>query len=84
MSDTKVLTKDKRNEIIISGASIITGIVTKAAVEKGWKLLFKEESPSKGEVESIDLKKILLWTAVSGTIISSAKLMATHFLSEKL
>lgn len=84
MKNTEIITKDHRDQLLISGVSLLVGLATKTIVEKGWEMLFEEDSPSKGDMEDIDFKKVLLWTAVSGTVISSAKLVATHFIGKKL
>ncbi|MEP1151527.1 MAG: DUF4235 domain-containing protein [Balneola sp.] len=84
MHDTKLITKENKEQIILSGISLAAGLATKVAVEKAWEKFFREDSPSKGNAEEYDFKKVLLWTVITGTVISSAKLIATHFAGKKL
>lgn len=70
--------------LIISGSAVIVGYALKQLAQKEWKKLYDEEPPSTHPSEEINWKKVIIWSVITGTIISSAKLATKRFLTLKL
>ncbi|SMO36714.1 DUF4235 domain-containing protein [Gracilimonas mengyeensis] len=75
---------DTGKKIIITGASLLAGFAMKQFATKNWEKIFGEEPPSTNPSKEIDWKKVLLWTVITGTAVSSSKLAAKRYLTLKL
>lgn len=70
--------------LAINSASVIVGYTLKQLAQKKWKDIYDEEPPSTHPAEEINWKKVIIWSVVTGTIISSAELATKRFLTLKL
>ena len=75
---------DTSKKIIITGATVLVGFTLNQIARNGWYKLYNEEPPSTHPSEEINWKKVILWSIVTGTAISSAKLAAERYLIQKL
>ena len=78
------MSDDTAKKIIITGASVIVGYGLKQMAKNKWVEVYDEEPPTTKHTEEIDWKKVVLWSVVTGTIISSAKLATKRYLTLKL
>lgn len=78
------MSDDTAKNLIITGASVIVGYSLKQMAWKKWGEIYDEEPPATKPTEEIDWKKVILWSVVTGTIISSAKLATKRYLTLKL
>lgn len=69
---------------IITGASVIVGYTLKQFAQKKWKDLYNEEPPATHPSEEINWKKVIIWSVITGTVISSAELATKRYLTVKL
>lgn len=70
--------------LVITSGSAIVGFTLKQLAQKKWKDLYGEEPPSTHPSEEINWKKVILWSIVTGTLISSAELATKRYLTLKL
>lgn len=75
---------DTVKKLIIASASVIVGYSLKQLAQKKWKDLYGEEPPSTHPSEEINWKKVVIWSIITGTIISSAELATKRYLTLKL
>lgn len=75
---------DTSKRIVIAGATIIVGFTLNRIARSSWFKLFNEEPPSTYPSEEVNWKKVILWSIVTGTAISSAKLATERYLILKL
>lgn len=75
---------DKLKTLVITGASVIVGYTLKQFAQKKWKDVYDEEPPATHPSEEINWKKVILWSVITGTVISSAELATKRFLTLKL
>lgn len=75
---------DRSKKIIISGITVFVGYTMNQIARKRWMKIYNEEPPTSYPSEEIDWKKVILWSIVTGTVISSAKLAAKRYLTVKL
>lgn len=78
------MSKDLAKKIIITGSSVIVGAAIQELAKSRWRNIYKEEPPSKKASGEIEWKKVILWSVITGTIISSAKLATERYLTLKL
>lgn len=71
-------------KLIITSASVIVGFALKQLAQKKWKDVYDEEPPSTHPSEEINWKKVIIWSAITGTVISSVKLATKRYLTLKL
>lgn len=70
--------------LIVTGATVIVGFTLNQIARNRWIKLYDEEPPSTHPSEEINWKKVVLWSIVTGTVISSAKLATQRYLTLKL
>jgi len=70
--------------ILIASASVLVGFTLNQVARSSWKKLYDEEPPSTHPSKEIDWNKVVLWSIVTGTVISTAKLATERFLTRKL
>lgn len=75
---------DTGKQIIITGATVLVGFALNRIAQNGWVRIFNEEPPSSHPSEEINWKKVIFWSIVTGTAISSAKLATERYLTLKL
>lgn len=75
---------DTSKKIIISGITVFVGYTMNQIARKRWMKIYNEEPPTSHPSEEIDWKKVILWSIVTGTVISSAKLATKRYLTVKL
>lgn len=78
MSDDTVKT------LIITSASVIVGYTLKQLAQKKWKEVYDEEPPTTHPSEEINWKKVIIWSVITGTVISTAELATQRYLTLKL
>lgn len=78
------MSDDTTKKLIITGASVIVGYSLRQMAKKKWVKIYDEKPPTTKATEEIDWKKVILWSVVTGTIISSAKLATKRYLTLKL
>lgn len=71
-------------KLIIGSASVIVGYTLKQLAQKKWKDVYDEEPPTTHPSEEIDWKKVILWSVITGTAISSVKLATKRYLTLKM
>lgn len=71
-------------KIVITSAAALVGVSLKGLAKKKWENLYDEEPPTIHPSEEINWKKVLLWSVITGTVISSAKLATKRYLTLKL
>lgn len=71
-------------KLIIASASVIVGYTLKQLAQKQWKEVYGEEPPTTHPSEDINWKKVILWSVITGTVVSSAELAIKRFLTLKL
>ncbi|PAU95073.1 hypothetical protein CK503_02420 [Aliifodinibius salipaludis] len=71
-------------KLIAASASVIVGYTLKQLAQKKWKDVYDEEPPTTHPSEEINWKKVIIWSVVTGTVISSAKLATKRYLTHKL
>jgi hypothetical protein len=83
---TKIRKKmdDTSKKIIITGATVLVGLIMNQIAQNSWTKIYDEEPPSTHPSEEINWKKVILWSIVTGTVLSSAKLAAERYLTLKL
>lgn len=75
---------DTVKKLIIAGSSVIVGYTLKQLAQKKWKDVFDEEPPTTHPSEEINWQKVIIWSVITGTIISSAELATKRYLTLKL
>ncbi len=75
---------DTSKKIIITGTTVLVGFTLNRIARNGWFKLYHEEPPSTHPSEEINWKKVILWSIVTGTAISSARLATERYLTLKL
>lgn len=78
------MSDETAKKIIITGASVLVGYGLKQMAKKKWMEVYNEEPPTTKVTEEIDWKKVILWSVITGTAISSAKLATKRYLTLKL
>lgn len=71
-------------KLILASASFIVGYTLKQLAQKEWKKLYDEEPPTTHPSEEINWKKVIIWSVITGTVISSADLATKRYLTLKL
>lgn len=70
--------------LIITSASVLVGVALKNLAKNRWRKMYDEEPPTIHPSEEINWKKVLIWSVITGTVISSAKLATQRYLTLKL
>lgn len=70
--------------LVINSASVIVGYTLKQLAQKKWEDVYDENPPTTHPSEEINWKKVIIWSVVTGTVISSAELATKRFLTLKL
>jgi len=70
--------------ILITGTTVFVGFALNQIARNSWYKIYHEEPPSTHPSEEINWKKVVLWSIVTGTAISSAKLATERYLMQKL
>lgn len=78
------MNEEKVKKIITASASVIVGYALRQLAQKKWKGLYDEEPPTTHPSEEINWKKVIIWSVITGTVISSAKLATKRYLTLKL
>lgn len=75
---------DKIKNLVITSVSVIVGYTLKQLAQKEWKKVYDEEPPTTHPSEEINWKKVIMWSVITGTVISSAKLATKRYLTLKM
>ena len=75
---------DTLKKLIIAGSSVVVGYTLKQFAQKKWEDVYDEEPPTTHPSEDINWKKVIIWSVITGTIISSAELATKRYLTLKL
>jgi len=75
---------DTSKRIIITGATVLVGFTLDQIARNRWMKIYDEEPPSTHHSDEINWKKVILWSIVTGTVISSVKLATHRYLTLKL
>ncbi len=75
---------DTIKKLIIAGSSVIVGYSLKQLAQKKWKDMYDEEPPTTHPSEEINWKKVIIWSVITGTVISTAELATKRYLTLKL
>ena len=75
---------DDLKKLAITGASVLVGYSLKQYATKKWRDVYGEEPPTTHPSEEINWKKVIIWSVITGTAISSAKLATKRYLTLKL
>ncbi len=78
------MNNDTLKKLIAASTSVIVGYSIKQLAQKKWKDVYGEKPPTTHPSEEINWKKVILWSIVTGTVISSAKLATKRYLTLKL
>lgn len=78
------MNEDTVKKLIIGSASVIVGYSLKQLAQKKWKDVYDEDPPTTHPSEEINWKKVIIWSVITGTVISSAELAAKRYLTLKL
>lgn len=76
--------KDIAKKILITGSSVIVGAAIAELAKSKWRDVYDEEPPTRKTSDEVELKKVILWSLLTGTVISSAKLATERYLTLKL
>lgn len=71
-------------KLIITSGSVIVGFTLRQLAQKKWRDVYNEEPPATHPSEEINWKKVIIWSIITGTIISSAELATKRYLTLKL
>jgi hypothetical protein len=82
----KKITMDNETvkKLIITSATVIVGYTLRQFAQKKWREVYDEEPPATHPSEEINWKKVIIWSVITGTVISSAELATRRFLTLKL
>ena len=69
--------------ILLAGASLVVGKALHMVAKRSWEYMYSEEPPVLNPSQDIDWSKAILWSVVTGTAISSAKLFTKRFILKK-
>lgn len=75
---------DDLKKLTIAGASVLVGYSLKQFARKKWMNVYNEEPPTTHPSEEINWKKVIIWSVITGTAISSAQLATKRYLTLKL
>lgn len=78
------MNNDTVKKLIIASSSVIVGYTLKQLAQKKWKDLYDEEPPSTHPSEEINWKKVIIWSVITGTVISSVEMAIKRYLTIKL
>jgi hypothetical protein len=78
------MSDDTLKKLIITSASVIVGFTLRQLAQKKWKEVYDEEPPATHPSEEINWKKVIIWSVITGTIVSSAELATKRYLTLKL
>lgn len=78
------MNNDTVKKIIITSTSVMVGYALKQLAQKKWKDVYDEEPPTTHPSEVINWKKVIIWSVISGTVISSAELATKRYLTLKM
>lgn len=70
--------------LVITGATVVVGYTLRQLAQKKWKDVYHEEPPASHTSEEINWKKVIIWSLITGTVISTAELATMRFLTIKL
>jgi len=76
--------EDTSKKLIITGVTVLVDLTLNQIARKSWNKIYDEEPPSTHPSDEINWKKVILWSIISGTVISSAKLATQRYLTLKL
>lgn len=76
--------EDSTKKILISGATVLVGFTLNQIAKNGWIKMYNEEPPTTHPSEEINWKKVIFWSIVTGTVVSSAKLATRRYFTLKL
>ncbi|TVR25917.1 MAG: DUF4235 domain-containing protein [Balneolaceae bacterium] len=71
-------------KLIVTGVTVLVGFTLNQIARKSWTKIYDEEPPTTNPSEEINWKNVILWSIVTGTVISSAKLATERYLTLKL
>lgn len=75
---------DDLKKLTIAGTAAIVGVTLNNFARKKWRDHYNEEPPTTNPSEEIDWKKVIIWSVITGTAISTAKLATKRYLTLKL
>lgn len=78
------MSDDTVKKLVINSASVIVGYTLRQLAQKKWKDVYDEEPPTTHPSKEINWKKVIIWSVISGTLISSAELVIKRYLTLKL
>lgn len=78
------MSDDTGKKLLITSASVIVGYTLKQLAQKKWRDVYDEEPPTSHPSEEINWKKVIIWSVITGTVISSAKLATKRYLTLKM
>lgn len=78
------MNEESKKKLLITGASVIVGYGLKQLAVKSWQRAYGEDPPTTNPSEEINWKKVIIWSVVSGTAISTAKLATKRYLTLRL
>lgn len=78
------MNNDTVKNLIITSGSVIVGYTLRQLAQKKWKDVYDEKPPAINPSEEINWKKVIIWSVITGTIISSAELATKRYLTLKL
>lgn len=71
-------------KMLITGATLIVGYSLRQFAQNKWRDVYDEEPPASHASDEINWKKVIIWSIITGTIISSAELATRRYLTLKL
>lgn len=75
---------DDLKKLTIAGTAALVGVTLNNFAKKKWRDHYDEEPPTTNPSEEINWKKVIIWSVITGTAISSAKLATKRYLTLKL
>lgn len=75
---------DTVKNLVITSATVIFGYTLRQLAQKKWIDVYNEEPPATHPSEEINWKKVIIWSVITGTVISTAELAAKRYLTLKL
>lgn len=78
------MSDDTIKTLIITSTSAIVGFSLRQLAQKKWKDVYDEAPPTTHPSQEIDWKKVMIWSLITGTLISTAELATQRFLTLRL